>query len=77
MRASPKINSSRRLHLVRFEVALLLPAGTGAQEGTPLSARSSHRCVAVGERLVFLGGTLQDRTCNQNNGSGLRTLRLG
>ena len=55
---------------------MFLPADVGSQEGTSLSPRSSHRCVAVGERLIFLGGTLQDKTCNQSESSSLQTLRL-
>ena len=48
-------------------------AGAAATEGTPLTGRSSHRCVAAGDRLIFIGGSPADPHEETN---ALRTLRI-
>jgi len=59
-------------HVQVFAV-LLRSAGAAATEGTPLTGRSSHRCVAAGDRLIFMGGSPADPHEETN---ALRTLRI-
>jgi len=59
--------------LVYLTRVLLRSAGAAATEGTPLTGRSSHRCVALGDRLIFMGGSPADSDEETN---ALRTLRI-